>query len=517
MTTPARPNILLIMADQLAGPALALDGTGYAKAPNLQRLADGGAVFENAYCNFPICAPSRSSMLSGLLPHGIGQYDNSSEFPAGIPTVAHYLQQLGYRTVLCGKMHFVGPDQLHGYEARLTTEIYPSNFAWTVDWSQGCRYRPTNLTMAPVMEAGRCVRSLQIDYDDEVEFAGVQGLYDLARDQSGAPFFLTVSFTHPHSPYVTTGEYWDRYGHEEIPMPLVDEIPLDEKDHLSRNLHFCQGRDEYRVSEDQIRNARHAYFGMISYVDDKVGRLLGVLRETGLDDNTIVVFTADHGDMMGERGMWYKQHFFEWALRVPLIVSWPGKFVPARNGCEVSLVDLLPTFLDMATGGRGCDDVVESDGHSLFPIIANRQVDRDHPVISEFSADGSTGPSRMVLRNRLKYMYLEGMEELLFDLEADPLELRNLVGDPEFATQLAGLRELAMKGWDPDRLRVQIAENQAQRLFIHHVTGGEPAYVYTLSGDDSRKYVRNAGAADTKARARFPYVEPSLPSALSDH
>ena len=517
MSTPRRPNILLIMADQLAGSALPLDGTGYARAPRLQGLADGGVVFENAYCNFPICAPSRASMLSGLLPHSFAQYDNSSEFPADIPTVTHYLRQLGYRTLLCGKMHFVGPDQLHGYESRLTTDIYPANFAWTVDWSKGCRFRPTNLTMAPVIEAGECVRSLQIDYDDEVEYASIQGLYDLARDQSGSPFFLTVSYTHPHSPYVTTREYWDRYEHEEVWMPEVGEIPLDEKDHLSRNLHFCQGRDEYQVNQDQVRNARHAYFGMISYVDDKIGRLLNVLKETRLDENTIVVFTADHGDMMGERGMWYKQHFFEWALRVPLIVSWSGKYSPARIRSEISLVDLLPTLLDMATEGQGCASVVETDGHSLFPIIANRHLDWSHPVISEFSADGSTGPSRMVLRDRLKYMYLEGVEEMLIDLDADPLELKNLVDSPDYWRQFTELRNLAMKGWNPDELRERILENQAQRLFIHGVTRGDPTYVYTLSDDDNRKYVRNAGAADTKARARFPYVEPSLPSTFTDH
>lgn len=233
-------------------------------------------------------------------------------------------------------MHFVGPDQLHGYEHRLTTEIYPANFAWTVDWSKGFRYRPTNLTMAPVIEAGKCVRSLQIDFDDEVEFASKQGLYDLARDESGSPFFMTVSFTHPHSPYVATEKYWNRYRHEQIPMPTVAEIPVNEKDKLSWNLHFCQGRDEYQVSPQQIRNARHAYFGMISYIDDKIGQLLAVLNETGLSDNTIIIFTADHGDMMGERGMWYKQHFFEWACRVPLVVCWPGKFSPARVNSEVS-------------------------------------------------------------------------------------------------------------------------------------------------------------------------------------
>ncbi len=517
MITGKRPNILLIMADQLAGPALPFDGTGYAKAPFLQGLADRGVVFENAYCNFPICAPSRASMLTGLLPHRFDQYDNSSEFRADIPTVAHYLRQLGYRSILSGKMHFIGPDQLHGYESRLTTEIYPANFAWTVDWSKGCRFRPTNLTMAPVIEAGQCIRSLQIDYDDEVEYASLQGLYDLARDPSGAPFFLTVSFTHPHSPYVTTRKYWDRYRHDEVRMPAVGEIPLDEKDHLSRNLHFCQGRDEYRVSEDEVRNARHAYYGMISYIDDKVGRLLDTLRRTGLDDNTVVIFTADHGDMMGERGMWYKQHFFEWSCRVPLIVSRPGHFTPARVASEVSLVDLVPTLLDLATDGRGLEAVEEADGNSLYPLITGPDADWRHPVVAEFSADGSTGPSRMVLQDRLKYMYLEGEEEYLVDLEADPLEMNNLAADPAYGERLRQLRSRALADWDPEELRSRIAADQQRRLFIHRVTGGDPSYVYALSDDDKRKYVRNAGAADTKAKARFPYVEPSWPPRLSDH
>lgn len=517
MNQSARPNILLIMADQLSGPVLPLNSSAFVKTPHLQSMADHGVVFERAYCNFPICAPSRASMHAGILPHRFGQFDNSSEFPADIPTVAHYLRHLGYHTVLSGKMHFVGPDQLHGYEKRLTTEIYPANFAWTVDWSKGYRFRPTNLTMAPVIEAGQCVRSLQIDFDDEVEFASIQGLYDLAREESGSPFFMTVSFSHPHSPYVTTENYWNRYRHEEVQMPEVAEIPVNRKDKLSRNLHFCQGRDEYQVSQDQIRNARHAYFGMISYIDDKIGRLLAVLNETGLSDNTIIVFTADHGDMMGERGMWYKQHFFEWACRVPLVVSWPGKFSPARVNLEVSLVDLMPTLLDMAADGDGCNDVVETDGHSLYPIIADQSLDWNHPVISEFSADGSTGPSRMVLKNAMKYMFLEGEDELLFDLDKDPLELNNLIDDPDLATRLDALRTIALDSWEPDDVRDQIAQNQEQRLFIHRVTGGDPTYVYTLNNDDDRKYVRNAGAADTKALARFPYIEPSLPPALTDH
>ena len=169
-----QPNILLIMADQLAVPTLPFHGHPLVKTPHLSKLAENGVVFDSAYCNFPICAPSRFSMLSGRLPHAIAAYDNASEFPAAMPTMAHYLRHAGYRTILCGKMHFIGPDQLHGYDERLTTDIYPADFAWTPDWLKGPAYRPTGVSMRPVLEAGPCVRSMQIDYDDEVEYKGAQ-------------------------------------------------------------------------------------------------------------------------------------------------------------------------------------------------------------------------------------------------------------------------------------------------------------------------------------------------------
>ena len=191
-----QPNILLVMADQLAVPTLPFYGHPVVQAPHLSQLAQNGVVFDSAYCNFPICAPSRFSMLSGRLPHAIAAYDNASEFPAAIPTMSHYLRHVGYRTILCGKMHFIGPDQLHGYEERLTTDIYPADFAWTPDWTKGPAHRPTGVSMRPVVESGPCIRSMQIDYDDEVEYRAVQRLHDLARAPEQQPFFMTVSFTH---------------------------------------------------------------------------------------------------------------------------------------------------------------------------------------------------------------------------------------------------------------------------------------------------------------------------------
>lgn len=510
--TQKQPNFLFIQADQMAGPAMPFHGNKTVKAPHMNRLAEEGVVFENCYCNLPMCGPSRASMHAGKLPFSIEMYDNASEFHSAIPTFAHYLRTLGYQVEMSGKMHFVGADQLHGYHARHTTEIYPANFAWTVDWSKGCHYRPTNLTMAPVIESGPAVRTLQMDYDDEVEFHGRQAIYDLARKSDGKPWFLTVSFTEPHSPFVIAQEYWDRYDHDEIESPSVPEVPLDEKDHLSRNLHYCQGRHEFTVTEDHKRNARHGYYAMISYIDDKVAELRKTLEDCGLADDTIIILTADHGDMMGERGMWYKQHFFEWASKVPFVVHCPAKFKPNRVKQNASLVDLMPTVLDLAAG-KEFDGYVGDpiDGKSLLPGLEGRNDKLVDVIISEFAADGSTGPSRMVKKGPWKYMYLEGVDELLYNIDEDPREVDNQVDNPDCADIVAELQAIALDNWNPAELRIKIRKDQERRLLIHKATGGEPTWVNIVRTNDNERYIRNAGAADTKAKARLPYVPPAQP------
>ncbi len=509
-------NILIIQADQLAANALSAYGNQTVKDPNIRELADHGVVFENCYCNLPMCGPSRASMHAGRLPFSIEMYDNASEFHADIPTFYHYLRGMGYRTELSGKMHFVGPDQLHGYEKRHTTEIYPANFAWTVDWSKGREYRPTNLTMAPIIESGSAVRTLQMDYDDEVANGGVQALYDLVRKGDDRPFQLTISFTSPHSPFVISREYWDRYRHDDIESPAVAPLGLDEMDHLSRNLHYCQARHQFTVTDEHRRTARHGYYGMISYIDDKVGQIMKVLRETGLSDNTIVIFTADHGEMMGERGMWFKQHFFEWAARVPFIVFAPEHFKPNRVEQNISLIDMMPTMLDLAAGKPFEDYAAPCDGTSLVPALEGDKSGLVDVVISEFAADGSTGPSRMVKKGKYKFMWLEGKDTLLYDLDADPNEITNLSGKREYAELEAELTEILFDGFDPDMLYETIRASQKRRLAIHHITQGEPTYVNLVRLDDNERYVRNAGAADTKARARYPFHEPAKPDLIGN-
>jgi|TARA_B110000046_G_C13017189_1_gene409341 choline-sulfatase len=505
----SKPNILFIMADQMAAPALPVYGNSIVRAPALDQLAAEGVVFDNCYCNLPMCGPSRASMHAGRLPFSMGMYDNASEFAASTPTFAHYLRGMGYRVELSGKMHFVGPDQHHGYEKRHTTEIYPANFAWTVDWSKGREYRPTNLTMAPIIESGPCVRTLQMDYDDEVSYNGVQTIYDLARKPDDKPWALTVSFTHPHSPFVISEEFWDLYDHNDIDLPSVPPMELEEMDHLSRNLHYCQGRHEFTVTDAHRKNARHGYYGMISYVDSKVAELRRALERSGMTDDTIIIFTADHGEMMGERGMWYKQHFFEWAARVPLIIHAPEKWKPARIQQNVSLVDLMPTMLDMATGSIFDEYVEPLDGRSLVQALTGDTSDMPDIAISEFAADGSTGPSRMVKKGPWKYMDLEGVDVCLYNVLVDPKELDNLAGTGlEIETELAAI---CHENWDRENLCNIIAQDQKRRLLVHKTTNGSPTYVNVVRHDDGNRYIRNAGAADTKARARLPYVAPAMP------
>ena len=516
-----RPNILLLMADQLAVSALPVYGNRVVQAPHLTRLAERAVVFDSAYCNFPICAPSRFSMLSGRLPHSIGAYDNASEFPATVPTMAHYLTGAGYRTTLCGKMHFIGPDQLHGFEERLTTDIYPSDFSWTPDFLKGPAYRPTGVSMRPIVESGPCVRSLQIDYDDEVEYHGIQKLYDLARSPDDQPFFLTISFTHPHPPFVTSNEHWNRYRHDEIDMPRIAPIPYEALDPHSRWLYVAHAQNLYTVTDEHVRNARHAYYGMVSYIDDKIGRILDVLDASGLAGDTLVVFAGDHGEMLGERGMWFKQTFYESSVRVPLMIAGPD-IAHRRVGAHVSLVDLLPTFLDFAAEGAPPEPVDPLDGFSLLPLICGEAGGEDRAVISEYSSEGVCAASRMVRAGPYKYVYTRGLAPMLFDLDADPDELNDLAGTAAYASVEAGLLQQALANWDPERVHARILASQKRRSYLARVaerSGRYPNWAYQPYVDESKRYIRGAGGAGptaVKGRARLPFVAPAKPDRQDD-
>lgn len=513
----APPNIVLLMADQLTPGALPFYGHRSVQAPALARLAAEGTVFDAAYCNFPICAPSRFSMLSGRMPHAIGAFDNASEFPSEIPTMAHYLRAAGYRTILAGKMHFVGPDQLHGYDERLTTDIYPADFLWVPDWSKGPEHRPTGVGMGHVVDAGPCVRNMQIDYDEDVAHVAVQKIYDLAREKT-APFFLTVSFTHPHPPFVARQEEWDRYSDADIDPPATPEIPFEELDPHSRWLYIAHGQDRHTVTPAHVHAARRAYYAMVSYVDAKIGQVLDALERAGLADDSVIVFCADHGEMLGERGMWYKQTFYEPSVRVPLVIRAPGT-APGRCPQVCSLVDLLPTFLDVAAqGGPRIEPVDPLAGRSLLPLLhGHAPDDRRDEAVSEYSSEGVVAPSRMVRRGPWKYILTRGLPPLLFNLQDDPRELVNRAGDPSLAAIEGALHARILADWDPDDADRRIRASQRRRLFLRELamkTGSFPPWNHEVRQGDAQRYVRPVtatGAVGAKPRLRFPYITPTPP------
>ena len=287
--------------------------------------------------------------MNGLLPSRTGVYDNAAEFPSSIPTWAHYLRLQGYKTCLSGKMHFVGPDQLHGLEERLTTDIYPADFGWTPDW----RLKQERIdwwyhNMTSVLQPGIAEITNQLEYDDEVAFLAVRKIYDYARFEPGKPFCLMASFTHPHDPYAARAKYWNLYRDEDIDLPRVAALSHNELDAHSKRLYDVSAMQDYTVTETDIRAARHGYYANVSYVDGLVGKLLDALEATGQLDNTVIVFTSDHGDFLGERGLWYKMSYLEPSAHIPLDRQRAKKIQAApRQG--TGLADRHPAN----PGGRG--------------------------------------------------------------------------------------------------------------------------------------------------------------------
>jgi len=456
-----QPNILFIQVDQLAAQYLRCYGDAVCHAPTLDRLAAEGTVFETAYCNFPLCSPSRASMATGKLCSEIGAYDNAAELPASIPTYAHYLRAAGYQTALSGKMHFIGPDQHHGFERRLTPDLYPADFSWVPNWGDEGE-RDTNDPRS-VTVAGICERSKQIDFDDLVTFSAVQHLYDIALSDDARPFFLQVSYTHPHEPYLCRKEFWDLYEGVDIPMPAVPALPEDRHDAHSVRLLSDFGMLDVRFDEADIRTARRAYYGAISYLDRLIGQLLETLDRTGRRDDTVIVFTSDHGDMLGERGMWFKKHFYEASLKVPLIIA-GGAFGPGSVPAPASLVDLLPTFMGLAEGSGWTSPVEPLDGADLSALSA--ESDPDRPIYAEYLAEATTAPILMIRQGAFKYIRSADDPPLLFDVVADPRELTNLAGQASHAGTEAHLRGLVQQRWDSDALADRIRLSQARRRLV---------------------------------------------------
>ena len=514
-----KPNILMIIADQLTAKVLSFHGAAKpAKTPNLDRLAAEGHVLQNTYCPFPICAPSRQAMLTGKLASEIGVYDNGAEFCSSHPTFVHHLRNNGYYTALSGKAHFVGADQLHGYEDRLTTDVYPADLAWTPRWDQDAEVYPFEDSGKTGIKAltlsGPVATSLNIEFDEEVCFAARRCLQDCARYRKGQPFLLNVSFGSPHDPYQSTPAFWDLYNDDDVGMPAQPSIAHDQQDPHSRQLYRHIGKVDWEPDDEMILRSRRGYYAAVSFVDHQVGRLLETLKECGFHDNTIIVFTSDHGDMLGEKGIWFKQTMYDQAVRVPLLFWGPNTVPPGRTDGNVSLLNLFPTILDCAgvspaspSGEHGSEGRPHVD-QSLWPVLTGQSDKTSDCIYCEHTDANALAPILMVRRGSYKYVYSEKWGCQLFDLGSDPDETENLIDDPGLTDERESLRQLVLSRWgDPKALHDRIVADQNRRRLVWQslTQGKRPVWDYQPFEDQTRRFVRSdAFLFDTEKNSILP-------------
>ncbi|MCY1126814.1 choline-sulfatase [Frigidibacter sp. RF13] len=479
------PNILLVMADQMT--PFMLDACGYrgARMANLSALAARAVNFTNAYTPSPICVPARSCFMTGLLTSTTGCYDNGDPFPSFIPTFAHYLTNAGYDTVLSGKMHFIGADQLHGFRRRLNTDIYPSGFLWSYPLLPEDDPEAMAFDFAPQYQAENIGAgwSTELQYDEETQFRSLEYL----RHAPDRPWMLTVSFTNPHPPYKVPRRYWEMYEDADLPIPHYP----DDMDALYSDFDRAFIR-WYGLDRKDIRDPRHliamrrGFAALAHYVDDKLGELLGVLEEEGLAQNTIVIVTSDHGEMLGEKGLIQKRSLYEWSARIPLIVAMPGG--QRRDvATPVSLLDLPATLVDLA----GQSLAREMEGRSLLPALRGEAI-AAVPVFSEYHGEGIMRPSFMVRLGDWKYIYCHRSAPQLFNLAEDPGEWRNRAGDPAVAGIEAELNRLITGGrFDLEAIERDVWARLPQKAVVNQaMAANETGWDYVVAQDAARQYVR---------------------------
>jgi choline-sulfatase len=362
--------------------------------------------------------------------------------------------------------------------------------------------------MLSVTEAGPYDRSLEMEHDDEVAYTAQRWLYEHARGNDRRPFMLCVSFMQPHDPYLGPRGDYDAYREDDIDLPVVPYVAPTKREAVGKRMYDLYDRGEYRVTERHIRAARRGYYAMITYSDRLLGHVLRALKEIGKADDTITVISADHGDMLGERGLWYKMTFFEHSTRVPMIIHAPGTLRPRQVGEHVSLIDLLPTFCDIATGGKGVSYAAGVDGASLLGVAAGSATGWSNTVFGEYMAEGTFQPAFMIRRDRWKYVSCAGDPPQLYDVAADPHELCNLAEEPKHSAVARAFAAEVSAKWDSAAIRARVVESQSNRVLIQEalLNGRIAPWDFQPFQDASKQYNRNYGAElyDTDRRARIP-------------
>lgn len=460
----SRPNVLFLFSDQHTQRVAGCYGDPVAQTPHLDRLARAGIVFDNAYCPSPLCVPSRMSMLTGRYPAEQECWTNDDYLRSDSPTWLHAAGAAGYRPVLAGRLHSMGPDQLHGYARRMVGDHSP-NWGGVPRHDLGVLDKANDPWRESLERSGVGQSAYQVK-DIETTQSACDYLREVGAARRGGdstPFCLTLGLLLPHPPYVAWREDYDRFAGR-VPQPAFPAPPLPTH---AWEAWWRDNRGIGDIDTAAIERARTAYYALVYRTDVLLGQVLDCLEREGLADDTLIVYTTDHGDQLGERGLWWKHTLYEDSIRVPLVMSWPGR-LPAgerRANC-VDLLDVAATMVSAMNGPA----LPHSHGRDLLPLARDAASPWNDEVFCEHSTDsvpawtgGQSTQQRMVRRGRWKLIYAHGYAPQLFDLVADPHERHDLSADPAHASIRDELTARVLHDWDPEAVAHRIAERRRDK------------------------------------------------------
>ena len=461
-------NLLVIMSDQHSRSMMGCEGHPIVRTPNLDALAARGTRFHAAYTTSPVCVPARAAFAAGKYVHQIGYWDNADAYEGAVPSWHHRLREAGHRVVSIGKLHFRAGGEDHGF----SEEIVPMHIVEGKGDLMGLvrdnmPVRKGAYKMAGMAGPGE---SSYTFYDREIAARAQVWLHDEAPKWRDKPWVLFVSFVCPHYPLTAPPQFYYPYFDRDLPRPKLYDAHQRPDHPYVRDYRGTFNFDDY-FDDAAMKRALAGYFGLCTFMDDNVGLVLRALDAAGLRGSTRILYTSDHGDNLGARGLWGKSTMYEETVGVPLIVAGPG--VPAGAVVETpaSHVDAYPFILE-ATGERSTVAPDDHPGVSLFALANGQRPDRG--VLAEYHGMGSTTGAFSLRYGRWKYVHYVAYDPQLFDLETDPGELHDLAADPGAADALAACRAQLLRICDPAEVDARAKRRQSQLLAQH---GGRDAVI----------------------------------------
>lgn len=451
-------NSLFILSDQHSRRVTGCYGNPVVKTPNLDALAAQGTRFGSAYCQTPICVPARASLATGRYAHAVDSWDNATPY---IGTEAdswgHRLIAKGHKVTTIGKLHYRKVGDPCGFpDQRIPLHVLDGVGDLYGLLRERMPIRPQSRNQ--VLEA-RAGEAEYIRYDHGTAQAAVRWLREEAQGEN-QPWALMVSFATPHFPLVVPEQYFNLYPLDSLPMP-VQYRPEEWPRHPVLEFARRQQALDKPFDERTIRNAMAAYYGLVTFLDEQIGIVLQALREAGFAENTRIIYTSDHGEMLGEHGLWWKSVMYESSVAVPLIVAGPD--VPAGKlvNTNAMLVDVFPSIVEAVGAGFTPEDA-DLPGESLFRLA--QEADKPRTAFSEYHAIFSPSGVFMIRNARYKYIHYLGYPPQLFDLVADPDEIRDLAGDPQHADALAACERELRSIVDPEAVDQRARADQRRRI-----------------------------------------------------